>query len=150
VRRGRLATPFVLAGASVLALTACGNDDSYENTARPPSPVNVAANINEQQISVSPARLGAGPIVLTVVNQSGDSQVATIEVNAVESSPARENRAGLRQSTGPINPKDIAQLRVVVQPDTTYTVKTDDDKISPARITVGRERPSAQSDIAQP
>ena len=140
----------MLAGASALALASCGGDDSYDNKPRPPLPVNVSAAINEQQVSVAPTRLGAGPIVLIVTNQSDASQVATLEVDQLQSSPAREKRAGLRQSTGPINPQDTAQLRVVVQPDTTYTLKTDDDKISPAEITVGSERASAQDQIALP
>lgn len=150
--RGRLVTPFMLASASAsaFALGACGGDSSYENKLRPPAPVNVAAAINQQQISVAPTRLGAGPIVLTVVNQSAQSQVATLEVNDTASSPAREKRAGLRQSTGPINPADTAQLRVVVQADTTYTLKTDSEKIDPAQITVGSPRVSAQNSISQP
>ncbi len=148
--RGRLATPFMLVGASACALAACGSDSSYHNKLRPPAPINVSAAINQQQISIAPTRLGAGPIVLTVVNQSGVSQVATLEVNDIASSPARVKTAGLRQSTGPINPMDAAQLRVVVQPDTTYTLKTDSDKIDPAQITVGTQRASAQNSISQP
>lgn len=142
--------PIVLAGASMMSVAACGPDTSYENTPRPPVILNVAASITDQQVVVSPTRFGAGPIVLIVTNQSDASQVATLEVNELASSPSRPKKAGLRQTTGPINPRDTAQLRAVVEDGTTYTLKTDDDKIDPAKITVAGKRSSAQNDIGQP
>ncbi|CAN5473336.1 hypothetical protein BH20ACT18_BH20ACT18_00810 [soil metagenome] len=77
-------------------------------------------------------------------------RVRTTNVSAEGCRPVREPRAGLRQSTGPINPQDTAQLKVVVRQDTTYTLKTDDDAISPARLRVDEERESAQNKDLQP
>ena len=135
---------------AALLLGGCGDNSSYDNKLRPPSPVNVTAAITNGSVSLSPAQLGAGPVVILVSNQSNASQVATLEVNDLQSSPGRQKRAGLRQSTGPINPQDTAQIKVVVEPDTTYTLKTDDQGIEPALLRVGSERPSSQNDVLTP
>jgi hypothetical protein len=165
VRTTNTVAALAVSAASVVGLTACGEDEDYRNCLRPPSPVNVDATITERSVSLSPTELGAGPILLIVVNQSAASQVATLEADELASTPgrgqtstssaegcppAKEPRAGLRQSTGPINPKDTAQLKVIVQRDTTYTLKTDDDAISPARLEVTKDRESAQNKVLQP
>ena len=149
-RSGRTFRLLLTMGAAALLLSACGEDDEYKNELRPPTPINVTAAISSDDISVSPTRFGAGPILLIVTNQSGASQVVTLEVDEFASNPSRSKQAGLRQSTGPINPNDTAQLKVVVNEDTTYTVRTDDDEIEPATITVGAQRPSAQNEVLQP
>jgi len=165
VRTTNVAAVLVAAAASAVGLAACGGDDDYRNCLRPPSTVYVDAMITGRSVSLSPTELGAGPVVLIVLNQSGASQVATLEADELASGPGRgttsttsaegcrpvqEPRAGLRQSTGPINPQDTAQLKVVVRQDTTYTLKTDDDAISPARLRVDEERESAQNKVLQP
>lgn len=165
VRTTNTVAALAATAASAVVLAACGEDDDYKNCLRPPSPVNVSSAITESSVSLSPTELGAGPIVLIVTNQSGASQVATLEADELASNPGRgqasttsaegcppaqEPRAGLRQSTGPINPQDTAQLKVVVQQDTTYTLKTDDDAISPGRLQVTEERESAQNKVLQP
>ena len=150
MQAGRLIAPLLVAAASVATFTGCGSSSSHKNDLRPPRAIVIAAAITSDGVEVSPASIGAGPINVVVTNRSAASQVATIEVNDVASSPARPQTAGLRQSTGPINPQDTAQLNVVVRKDTTYTLKTDDDKIAPGRLNVGAERPSAQNDLPLP
>lgn len=142
--------PLVALSLGAFALSGCGNDSNYENRLRPPTPINITAAISGSSVSLSPTTLGAGPIVIIVNNQSDASQVATLEVNDLQSSQSSNKSAGLRQSTGPINPQDTAQIKVVVKPDTTYTLKTDDDGIEPAQLKVGDERPSAQNDVLTP
>lgn len=139
----------VLSFAAVL-VTGCGGDSSYDNKLRPPSAINVTAAITKSSVSLSPSELGAGPVVILVSNQSDASQVATIEVNELQSNPGRKKTSGLSQTTGPINPQDTAQIKIVVKPDTTYTLKTDDDAIEPAQLQVGEERPSSQNDVLTP
>jgi hypothetical protein len=150
VQAGRLVVSGLLASMTVLAVAGCGSDGTRKNDERPPAAIVVAAAITPQGVFVSPTSIGAGPVNVVVTNRSAASQVATIEVNDVASSTARPQTAGLRQSTGPINPQDTAQLNVVVQKDTIYTLKTDDDKIAPGRLNVGAERPSAQNDLPLP
>jgi hypothetical protein len=167
VREAGFAACVATVAVSAIVLTACGSDSSYTNCLRPPVPINVSAAITKRSVSLSPTKLGAGPIVLLVTNQSDASQVATLQADDLQS-PGQANpeqnavkqpdgcprdtaqRSGLRQSTGPINPADTAQVKVVVKRDTTYTLKTDDSKISPARLKVTRDRPSAQNVLLTP
>jgi len=56
----------------------------------------------------------------------------------------------LKQTFGPINPQDTATLKVSVKPGE-YTLSADgSSSITPARLTVGPKRPSAQNQLLQP
>lgn len=133
----------VLAGG--VALTACGDDNNYNNRPRPPSPINVTAYVGSKRVSVSPQTFGAGPIVVIVTNQSNSSQDVTFQ----NSTAGSGGKSDVTQSTGPINPGDTGQLKVdVVQGS--YEVKAGDGSIRPASVSVGPERASAQNDLLQP
>jgi hypothetical protein len=119
----------------------CGSDTSYRNEPRPASPIVVTASINKDAVAVSPRRFGAGPITLIVTNQTGASQQLTLEINNGE--------AGFKGRTGPINPRDTGQLKADLGSGT-YSVHVDGNAIRPARLTVGRDRPSAQTALLQP
>ena len=119
----------------------CGSDTSYRNEPRPASPIVVTASINKDAVAVSPRRFGAGPITLIVTNQTGASQQLTLEINNGE--------AGFKGRTGPINPRDTGQLKADLGSGT-YSVHVDGNAIRPARLTVGRDRPSAQNALLQP
>jgi len=101
----------------------------------------VTASISKDAVSVSPKRFGAGPITLIVTNQTRASQQLTVEINS--------GQAGFKGRTGPINPRDTGQLKADLARGT-YSVHVDGSSIRPARLTVGRERASAQNDLLQP
>ena len=131
--------------AGTLVIGGCGSDNDYKNDPRPPSPINVTAFIGANRVSVSPNSFGAGPIVVIVTNQSNSSQDVTFQTSVAGSSAKDE----VTQSTGPINPGDTGQIKVdVVQGK--YTVRTGDDAIRPAAVSVGPKRASAQNDLLQP
>ena len=131
-----------LALVAVAGVSACGADNaSYKNEPRPPAPINVTAAITNSQIKVSPQRFGAGPIVLIISNQSSDAQAVTFETGGGE--------AGIRQTTSAINPAGTAQLQITVAQGT-YDVSVEDHRITPARLRVGKSRPSAQNALLQP
>jgi hypothetical protein len=135
----------VLAGALALGVAACGGGGGdYKNELRPPSPIVVTASVSKDQVSVSPRRLGAGPISLIVTNQTGASQQVTIESDTTPGSGP-----GVRQETAPINPRDTATLKADVAPGT-YRVHVVGDGIRAATFQVGKSRPSAQNDLLQP
>jgi hypothetical protein len=146
--RGRLVSwRFVgLSAASLatVALSACGNDKTFKNNPRPPSPIVITAAILPDRVAVSPAHFGAGPISLVVTNQTETSQRLAI-ARAVNGSQQASGE------TGPINPHDTASLKADVDPGE-YTVKVDSssDGIKPAKLRVGVQRPSAQNDLLQP
>jgi hypothetical protein len=122
----------------------CGGGSSYKNDLRPPAPLNITASVSDRGIAVSPNSFGAGPIVLIVTNQTGASQEITFESNELGAS-----RPGVTQTTEPINPLGTGQLKVNVT-EGRYRVRAGSADISPAEITVGPERRSAQNQVLQP
>ncbi len=137
-KRGVLAV-----GTALVALSAsgCGSDTSYHNKLRPPAPIVVSAYISDRSVSLSPNRFGAGPITLVVTNQSGASQQLTFETTG--------SGAGVRQTTGPINPSDTATLKATVRPGN-YQLRASTGSVLPGRLVIRGQRPSSQNDLFQP
>jgi hypothetical protein len=116
----------------------CGGGKERASNLRPPPTINVAVEIGEERVSVSPRKIGAGPIQVIASNQSSASHRLTIDGPQV------------RQSVGPINPEDTATLRVTLQPGE-YTVSADESSsVSPGRLRVGAKRPSGQNQLLLP
>ena len=127
-----------------LLVAGCGGGGNYKNEPRPPAPINVSAFVSPTRVSVSPARFGAGPIVVIVANQSNTSQEVTFQNDGAGSGGA----AAVRQSTL-ISPGATGTLKLDVQRGA-YLVKTGDGSIKPASVTVGARRRSAQNQLLQP
>ena len=135
---------FTVATAAAVAV-GCGSDSDYKNTERPAAPIVITAFIAKDRISVSPTKFGAGPIQLKVVNSTDRSQSVTLET----ADEPGGDRAGVRQVTGPINPKDNATLAANVRKGT-YSVHVSGDDIRAATLDVGEPRPSSQQDLMLP
>jgi hypothetical protein len=129
---------------ALLFVAGCGGGGDYANKPRPPAPINVTAAITKQRINVSPQRVGAGPIVLIISNQSSSAQKVTFETDELGGS-----KPGRKFDTTPINPRATATLKVDVRQGT-WKLSTGDDKVRPVRVSVGRTRKSAQNDLLQP
>jgi hypothetical protein len=142
----RIGTRFAAVALSglVLAASGCGGEEDYKNELRPPSPINVTAFVSPNRVSVSPSNFGAGPIVVIVTNQSNSSQEVTFASESLGSS----GRDDVTQSTL-INPGDTGQLKLDVAQGS-YLVRTGDNGIRPATVTVGPQRESAQNELLQP
>jgi hypothetical protein len=145
--RGRDRTRrFVATGAAaciaLVAVAGCGGDKSYKNDPRPPKTLVIAAAILPDKVSVSPKKFGAGPISLTVANETDASQRISI-VRQVNGQPQAN------EQTGPINPHDTATLKAEVEQGD-YEIRVEGDGIAPAKMTVGAERESAQNELLQP
>ena len=141
--RAAVAAPLrVLVALAFVALAAvaagCGGDDEARSEERPPVPINISVNLDENSITMSPDSFGAGPVTLLVANQSGAAQTLTVD------------GPRLRRSIGPINPKDTATVQLRVEPGE-YTVSAAESAgLREATLTVGPERPSAQNDLLLP
>jgi hypothetical protein len=142
--RSRTLRTAVLAASSLAALAGCGGGSNYKNNPRPAVPINISASVSDQQISVSPSRFGAGPIVVIVTNQSARSQEVTLESQDIGAS-----HPGVKQTTSPINPQDTGELKVDV-PEGHYVLRVGKASIRPASITVAGKRRSAQNYVLQP
>jgi hypothetical protein len=135
----------VAAAAFAAAASGCADDTSYKNTDRPPAPIVITASIDKDKVSVSPTSFGAGPIKLIVVNATDRSQQVTLET----ADDPGSDKAGVKQSTGPINPQDNATLAADVRQGT-YSVHVAGDDIADATLAVGKERPTSQQDLMLP
>jgi hypothetical protein len=133
-------------GAGALLLGGCGSKSDYKNNPRPPAPINVTALISPKSVSVSPARFGAGPIVVIVANQSDASQEVTFQNSS--GAGAKPSKSDVSQSTL-INPGDTGTLKLNVTQGA-YQVKVGNQDIRPATVTVGPRRASAQNQLLEP
>lgn len=133
------------ATALAIAAAGCGTSHDYANASRPPAPVSVSVGIVGGRIAVSPARVGAGPVVLLIANESGRSRDVTLRGAAGTGSACVTDEA----SSGVINPQGAARLQLPLV-EGVCEVGVADGTLPPARLTVGPQRDSAQQDLLQP
>jgi hypothetical protein len=139
VRRARL----LALGAVAAGAVGCG-ERGRVNAERPPASVNLTAAVLRDRVLLSPRAVGAGPIVLIVSNQSGRTRSVTLETQELGGT-----EAGIRASTGPIAPRGTGTLQVDARTGR-YRVRVGGARIRPARLLVGRPRPSAQDELLLP
>jgi len=147
----RITTGMMLVASVVLA--GCGNGGThFADKPRPPSPINLTVYINDQRVSISPSRVGAGPVDFIVTNQASHAESMIISAKSASSQQLA--------STGPISPQGTFQVTVDFKPGE-YTVATSSGGtteaaaalpggIQPAQLKVGKERPSASGQLLNP
>jgi hypothetical protein len=138
-----------MVGAISIAMlvVGCGSSDDYANDPRPPKPVNVSVMLTDRRVLISPQRLGAGPAIFTVINQSGRSRDLRLAPPRGSTSACLHADA----SSGPINPMGSARLTVnLVEGDCVVSAGAPRRGPRPALLTVGRERESAQAQLLLP
>lgn len=131
--------------ATVLAVAGCGSSgDSYDNADRPPATRSISIALTSNGVSVSPSRIGGGPTLLLIANESGRSRELTL-------TPRGGGRSCVEADTssGPINPEGTARLQLSLV-EGACVVGVTGDALAPARLTVGPQRESAQQDLLQP
>ncbi len=136
-------TAGALAGAAISAalVAGCGDED-FKNDPRPPVPVGLSGVIQQDKITVSPSRLGAGPVVITISNQTRRPRIVMIEG---ETLTARK---------GPIDPGETGTIQRTLSPGS-YEVRAGSEtavrkEIEPAVIDIGAERPPSNNDLMLP
>lgn len=142
-RRGAAAAAGLLV---TLGASACGDDD-FANEPRPPVPLAITGVITDREVGISPDDFGAGPIVLTISNQTAQSHRVTLEGTA-------DDGTEISEVTGPINPQDTATIQQTL-PEGDYEVDANSDDqalsgIEPGEITVGPPRSSASDELELP
>src|SRR3954471_20475324 len=124
------------------ALAGCGGGKDFANKPRPPVTLELTGVITKNKVTISPRKVGAGPVVITVSNQSGASRTLTLDGN------------GIQESVGPINPLDTAKLQKTLKPGR-YTVKAGSEAATAKTIrqeilVIGKERASASNKVLLP
>jgi len=144
-------TTIGILGIGAIALGGCGSGKTFANQPKPPVPINLTVYISNARVSVSPAAVGAGPVVFIVTNQSARAQSLAIQ---------RPGGSGSVADTGPINPQGTAQVTVNLSRGD-YTVATTSNgateaarsqasPIHSATLHIGRPRPSSSDQLLQP
>lgn len=122
------------------ALAGCGTAQHFADRTRPPTPIDLTVYIGDHRVSISPDRIGAGPVTLFVTNQATRTETLTV-------TPAAAG-GGTLASTGPINPGSPAQLQVNLKTGR-YTVGAG-SSLAAATLRVGKERASSDNALLQP
>src|SRR5436190_21341678 len=104
--RGWTRVAVLLSGGMLISgfVVGCGGSD-FKNKPRPPVPLELTGVITDKNVTVSPSKIGAGPITLIVSNQTQESHTVTLEGAPLQS------KATPTQTVGPINPLDTASIQ---------------------------------------
>jgi hypothetical protein len=128
--------------ALVAALIAgCGEDD-FKNEARAPVRLALTGVIQDDKVTVSPAKIGAGPVEITISNQTDSVRTVTLEGESIS------------ERQGPVQPGDTATIQKTLEPGS-YEVRAGSKKavrreIQPAVLTIGKERANSNNDLLLP
>jgi hypothetical protein len=141
-RKSFMRTAALLFGG-VVALAGCGgDDDDFANEPRPAVPIQVTGVITEKKVEVSPASLGAGPIVLTLSNQTENDHTITLEGGTI------------RERVGPIKPLDTGTIQKTLERGD-YEVKAGSEQAVPreiqsAELRIGKPREDSSGETLLP
>ena len=94
----------MICAVTAWGVSACGSaGSSSASLPSPPAPVVLSAFVSGAQVSLSPARIGAGPVLLTVTNQGHRAAAVTV---------SRSGHGGPLARTAPLNPQGVTQIKV--------------------------------------
>jgi hypothetical protein len=142
-------TTIGMLAVGALAVSACGATSKGATTPRPPAPVNLTVYIDNSRVSLSPSRVGAGPVAFIITNQASQAESLAIL-------PAGNAGGQALANTAPINPQATAQVTVNFTSPGTYALSTggagdgSSTSIRSASLHVGKPRPSSNNQLLQP
>jgi hypothetical protein len=143
--RGWIRAAALLSGGALVGalIAGCGGSD-FKNKPRPPVPIQLTGVITDKNITVSPARFGAGPVTLIISNQTQSSHSVKLEPAALN------NKSAATQTVGPINPLDTANIQQNLTEGKWVVKVSSDGSIKSATLTVGPPRKSSSNDVLLP
>jgi hypothetical protein len=136
----RVRTCAALAIAAVL-VAGCGEED-FKNEARAPIREALTGVIQDDAVTVSPSKVGAGPVEITISNQTDAAHSITLEGNRIV------------ERQGPVAPGDTATIQKTLAPGS-YEVRAGSKKavvkeIRPAILRIGKKRRDSNNDLLLP
>jgi hypothetical protein len=142
--RGAATVMLVLTG---LAVSACGSSSQRVTAPRAPAPVNVTVYVDNNRVSISPSRVGAGAVLFIITNQASRAESLVVL-------PSGESGGQALANTGPINPQATVQVTVDFTARGDYTVSAADagseSSIQAATLHIGPPRASSNGQVLQP
>jgi len=131
------------AGLAIAAVIAagCGEDD-FKNEARAPIREALTGVIQDDEVTVSPSKIGAGPVEITISNQTDAEHSITLEGESIV------------ERQGPVAPGDTTTIQKTLAPGS-YEVKAGSEKavpreIRPAILKIGKERKNSNNELLLP
>jgi hypothetical protein len=129
------------AALAAVLLAGCGEDD-FKNEARAPVREALTGVIQDDAVTVSPSKIGAGPVEITISNQTDSNRSITLEGKSII------------ERAGPVAPGDTATLQKTLEPGS-YEVKAGSAKavrqeIRPAILRIGKERKNSNNELLLP
>ena len=128
------------AGLAIAAaiVAGCGDED-FKNEARAPVREALTGVIQDDKVTVSPAKLGAGPVEITISNQTKADHTVTLEGESIV------------ERQGPVAPGDTVTIQKTLTQGS-YEVKAGSEKavpreIRPAVLQIGKERKNSNNDL---
>jgi hypothetical protein len=125
----------------ILPFAACGEED-FENRPRPPTPLELSGVIQDTKVTVSPDSVGAGPVLITISNQTQEAHTVTLEGERV------------RERVGPVNPLDTVTIQKTLDPGsyevTAGSARAVTREIRPATLTIGKQRKNSSDEVGLP
>ncbi len=136
----RVRACIALAIAAAL-IAGCGDDD-FKNEARAPVRLALTGVIKDDKVTVSPAKVGAGPVQITISNQTDSERTITLEGESIT------------EQQGPVQPGDTATIQKTLEPGS-YEVRAGSEKavrkeIQPAVLEIGKKRKNSNNELLLP
>ena len=127
--------------AAAAVLGGCGEDD-FENEARAPVRIALTGVIQDDEVTVSPAKVGAGPVEITISNQTDSERTVILEGESIT------------EDGGAVMPGDTVTLQKTLEPGS-YEVRAGSEKavrkeIRPAILEIGRKRRNSNNELLLP
>lgn len=135
---------FALLATAGMSAAGCGGGTHFKNHPRAPAPVQLTGVIRDNRLTVSPNRVGAGPIILLVSNQTQDAHTVVVSGGGGDEDTI----------VGPVNPLDVAKIQQDFK-EGTYTVKAGSKAAvahqpKPATLHVGPPRRDSSDQVMLP
>src|SRR3954453_17298665 len=73
------ACAFALLATAAYTAAGCGGSSQFKNEPRAPAPVQLTGVIRDDKLTVSPDRVGAGPIIIFISNQTQQAHTVTLD-----------------------------------------------------------------------
>jgi len=131
------------AGLAIAAavVAGCGEDD-FKNEARAPVREALTGVIQDDKVTVSPSKLGAGPVEITISNQTKADHTVRLEGESIV------------EREGPVEPGATVTIQKTLAQGS-YEVKAGSEKavpkeIRPAILKIGKERKNSNNDLLLP
>ena len=138
--RPRSGVTLVVVAALAFAVSGCGGGEDFANDPRPAPPIVLTAKVDSKEVVVSPDKVGAGLLNITVSNQSDDPVRLTLV------GPSPEDN----QESSEIPPNGIGNLKAALDEGDYEVNGGERSSAKPAELKVGPPRPSSNDQLLLP